>query len=182
MADALGFPDATDTGVQAGVTLKAYNGDLIINTPGAVISGLDIHGSVIINADNVTLMNCRITSSDYFIVSVGGGGRSTGGIGCVIENCEIIGGGNTQGSAGIQGAGTFLANNIYGVENGIVFGGRAILSFKTITFTIYKRQRRRTPTASQCRAASATSPFAITPSSVRPTRHRPSISTTTSDL
>ena len=123
MADALGFPDATDTGVQAGVTLKAYNGDLVINTPGAVISGLDIHGSVYINADNVTLINCRITSGGYWAVSVGGGGGSSGGTGCVVQNCEINGLGGTQGSAGIQGAGTFLANNIYGVENGIVFAG-----------------------------------------------------------
>ena len=90
MADALGFPDATDTGVQAGVTLKAYNGDLIINTPGAVISGLDIHGSVIINADNVTLINCRITSSDYFIVSVGGGGRGTGGSAALLRTAKSL--------------------------------------------------------------------------------------------
>ena len=29
MADALGFPDATNTGVPAGVTLTPYDGDLV---------------------------------------------------------------------------------------------------------------------------------------------------------
>ena len=120
MADALGFPDATDTGVSAGVTLKVYNGTLIINTPGVVISGLDIHGSVIINADNVTLKDCRITTNDFWGVSVGGGGSSTGGSGCIIENCEINGLGTGTGATAIVGGGTFLANNIYGFENGIM--------------------------------------------------------------
>ena len=120
MADALGFPDATDTGVSAGVTLKAYNGTLVINTPGVVISGLDIHGSVIINADNVTLKDCRITTNDFWGVSVGGGGSSTGGTGCIIENCEINGLGTGTGATAIVGGGTFLANNIYGFENGIM--------------------------------------------------------------
>ena len=120
MADALGFPDATDTGVQAGVTLTPYNGNLIINTPGVVIENLDIHGYVIINASNVTLKNCKVTTDNFWGISVGGGGWSTGGTGCVIQNCEVNGLGTGDGASGIVGGGSFIANNIYGWENGIV--------------------------------------------------------------
>jgi large repetitive protein len=120
MADALGFPDATDTGVQPGVTLTPYNGNLIINTPGVTIENLDIHGYVIINADNVTLKNCKVTTNDFWGISVGGGGWSTGGVGCVIQNCEVNGLGTGDGASGIVGGGSFIANNIYGWENGIV--------------------------------------------------------------
>jgi hypothetical protein len=114
-----GYPDATTTGVQSGVALKAYNGDLIVNTPGAVISGLDIKGSVIINAPNVTIENCKITFVNYWGVNVKSGVNGT-----VVQNCEINGTGTSpQGVDGIQGQGTFINNNIYNVENGIAVDG-----------------------------------------------------------
>ena len=53
------WPDATNTGVPAGTTLTPHVGDLTISTPGAVVSGLDITGSVLITASNVTLVNCQ---------------------------------------------------------------------------------------------------------------------------
>jgi hypothetical protein len=115
------FPDATNTGVPAGVTLTPYNGNLVINTPGAVISGLDIHGSVIINAANVTIQNCKITSASYCVV------YAYDAIGATVKNCEINGLGTVSGSTGIGGQGTFLNNNIYNVENGFDLGGPALI-------------------------------------------------------
>ena len=53
-------PDASTTGVPAGVTLKKHDGDLTISTPGAVIDGLDIHGFVKVTAPNVTIKNSII--------------------------------------------------------------------------------------------------------------------------
>ena len=115
MADALGFPDANDTGVVAGTTLTLHKGDLVISTPGAVIQNLDIQGTVYINANNVTLINCNITSTGYDCVNV-----KTGVTGTTVENCEINGTGKgPQGQSGIGGSGTFIGNNIYNVENGI---------------------------------------------------------------
>jgi len=106
-----GFPDATNTGVPAGVVLKA-SGSLVINTPGTVIEGLDITGSVTINAANVTLLNCKITSGDYDVVLV-----KPGITGAVVQNCEI----NNLGSGGqgIAGQGTFVSNNIHDCADGI---------------------------------------------------------------
>ena len=112
------FPDATNTGVPSGVTLTPYYGNLVIDTPGAVIEGLDIQGNVIITADNVTLKNCKVTSSAFSVVSI-----SSGVTGVVVQDCEINGLGETGNSRGIGGQGTFLRNNIYNVENGINIEG-----------------------------------------------------------
>ena len=114
-----GFPDATNTGVPAGTVLTPYNGDLVINTPGAVISGLDIHGTVYINVPNVTLINCQITHAYYYQVKIA---QQLTGV--TVQNCTINGAGTgNDGSNGIQGTGTFLNNNIYNVENGIAVDG-----------------------------------------------------------
>jgi hypothetical protein len=84
----------------------------VINTPGTVIEGLNITGSVIINAANVTLKNCSITSSDYDVVLV-----KPGITGAVVENCNINN--QSSGGQGIAGQGTFLNNNIQNAADGI---------------------------------------------------------------
>src|SRR5215471_18362321 len=73
------FPDATTTGVRAGVTLTP-SGGITINTAGAVVSGLNITGNVVITAPNVTLVDRRITGNVSF--------ASTGG---TMEYCDVIG-------------------------------------------------------------------------------------------
>lgn len=50
-------PDAANTGVPAGTALKVHDGDLVITTPGTVVDGLDIRGTVSVRADNVTIKN-----------------------------------------------------------------------------------------------------------------------------
>jgi hypothetical protein len=84
----------------------------VINTPGTVIEGLNITGSVIINAANVTLKNCSITSSDYDVVLV-----KPGVTGAVVENCNINN--QSSGGQGIAGQGSFLNNNIQNAADGI---------------------------------------------------------------
>jgi len=112
---ASGWPDSTNTGVPAGVTLLP-SGSIIVTKPGTVISGLDIRGTVYIAAPNVTLENCRIVSDSYHAVQIVDGITGT-----LVQDCEINGGGN--GLNGILGSGTFLRNNIYNVENGITLNG-----------------------------------------------------------
>jgi hypothetical protein len=55
-----GFPDATNTGVPAGVTLT-MSGPLTANIAGHVYEHLDINGCVSITASNVTIRESRIT-------------------------------------------------------------------------------------------------------------------------
>ena len=116
-----GWPDATNTGVPAGVTLTP-SGDLVITQAGTVISGLDIKGNVYINAPNVTIENCRITDANWAVVQI-----KSGVTGTVIQNCEINGVGTVEGSCGISGQGTFIGNNIYNVENGINLTGSSTI-------------------------------------------------------
>ncbi len=119
-----GYPDASNTGVSAGTALKVHNGDLVINTPGTVISGLDIRGTVYINAPNVTIENCKVTSSNNWCINV-----KTGVTGTVVQDCTIDGTGKgPMGQHGIAGSGTFLRNNIFNAENGInVEGSNTII-------------------------------------------------------
>jgi hypothetical protein len=81
-----------------------------------VISGLDIKGTVYINAPNVTIENCKITgSTDVGVVQI-----ASGVTGTTVKNCTINGtGSNNDGSHGINGQGTFIGNDISGVENGL---------------------------------------------------------------
>lgn len=112
-----GWPDATNTGVPDGVQLLP-SGDVVVTKPGTVISGLNITGTVYIAADNVTLQNCKITSNSFSVVQI-----KAGSSGVIVQDCEINGvGTNNEGSSGITGAGTFLRNNIYNVENGLNIG------------------------------------------------------------
>jgi parallel beta-helix repeat protein len=109
-----GFPDARNTGVPAMVTLVRSAG-LTINTPGTVIEGLDIQGMVTINANDVTLKNCRVTADSWAVINI-----TSGKTGVVIQDCEINGLG-AKGVRGVSlsGSATVLRNNIHHVEDGI---------------------------------------------------------------
>lgn len=79
-----GYPDATNTGVLSGVSLTS-SGSLNITTNGTIVQNLTIdNGSIAVNANNVTIRNCRITTYDYYPIE-------NSGSGLVIEDCEIIG-------------------------------------------------------------------------------------------
>ncbi|BCH35511.1 hypothetical protein MesoLjLc_74410 [Mesorhizobium sp. L-8-10] len=111
------FPDASNTGVPAGVTLTP-SGSIVVTKAGTVLKNLDIKGDIYVMAPNVTIENCRITTSSWQGINTNG---SAGGL--VVQNCEINGQGKMAGSYGIMGHGTFIGNNIYGFENGIGLSG-----------------------------------------------------------
>jgi Right handed beta helix region len=109
-----GFPNSSNTGVPAGTKLTRYAGTLHVTTNGTVIEGLDIEGQVVVDADNVTIRNSRITTTEMYGIS---------GSPMTIQNCEIDGKGAAAGSYGIMSSGTFVGNNIHGFENGIGVAG-----------------------------------------------------------
>lgn len=53
------FPGATNTGVPEGTTLQPA-GDMVVTTPGMVIDGLNIAGSVSVQADNVVIKRSKV--------------------------------------------------------------------------------------------------------------------------
>jgi hypothetical protein len=118
MADpsACGFPDGTNTGVPAGTVLK-QSGDITISTPGEVVTGLQVNGTVTITASNVTLKDSLIIpDSGDPAIAVSYDHVS----GVVIENVEINGGKHSPSSVGVQGSGfTLEADNIHGTADAV---------------------------------------------------------------
>jgi hypothetical protein len=53
---------------------------------GAVIDGLDVRGSITVNADNVTIRRTRVTSGDWWGIRVGEGHRNL-----LVEDVDVIG-------------------------------------------------------------------------------------------
>lgn len=82
-----GYPDETNTGVPAGVTLTNYSGTMNVTTNGAIIQNYNISGDIVVDADNVTIRNCRVTSGGYYPIRWYGDEHT----GLLVEDCEIIG-------------------------------------------------------------------------------------------
>jgi hypothetical protein len=112
----IGFPDADSAGVRAGVELQRYDGDITVTTDGAVISGLEIHGTLRVEADNVIIRDCKIINDSYNNIIIPDPYSAT------VEYCDIIGGVN-----GISGAGTFRGNDFSQNENGINVYGPSLI-------------------------------------------------------
>ncbi|WP_251074664.1 glycosyltransferase [Streptomyces sp. ISL-12] len=96
------FPDARSTGPRVRLTPKS-TGDLSVRTDGAVIKGQDITGSLDIYADDVTIVDSRITSANWWgvnlrpghhglrilhstITAVPGEGPDNGGVNYAVSN------------------------------------------------------------------------------------------------
>jgi len=121
-ADRAPWPDAANTGPPPGLALKP-SGELIVAEPGAVLSGLDIHGMVTVKAPNVTIVNCRITAASFSVVQIPANVTGT-----TVKTSEIDGvGHDNAGSNGINGQGTFVGNNIHHVENGVNVTGPSLI-------------------------------------------------------
>ena len=106
-----GFPDATTTGVPARTVLTAYTGPTTITKAGTVIEGKIIDGGLVINAPNVTIINCVVKNGYWWGIDGEHGGSTL-----VVQNCDIIGTG-IEGNSGILGTGKFIGNDISGYRN-----------------------------------------------------------------
>lgn len=108
-----GGPSApSGVGLPAGIVLRPSSG-LVASTPGQIVEGLDIRGTVEVTAPGVTIRNSRLTGSgEHYGVLVAPGGsveidhvvirgdyRSAGfrGAGLTIRNSELVGLSNDGG-------------------------------------------------------------------------------------
>lgn len=120
------FPDATCTGVPAGVTLDLYTGPAVINTANTVIDGklitadcggcpiAETNGTLEIRASNVTVKNSRVEGSIF----VPDDSRMAGKEPARIEDTEIYCDG-TGGTAITEGHMIIRRVRIHGCENGM---------------------------------------------------------------
>lgn len=81
-----GYPDATNTGVKAGVTLT-NSGSVTVTQNGAVVQNLSITngGQIVVKANNVTIRNVLIRGCTYYPIDYDNGTYS----GLVVEDTEI---------------------------------------------------------------------------------------------
>jgi hypothetical protein len=116
-----GYPDATNTGVPPGTPLT-NSGSITVTQDGAVISNLNINGTIMVQANNVTIRKVRITSDDYYPIRYDDPYR-----GLLVEDTEIIGT-SSDVTAGISFA-NFTARrvNIHGTADGIKADSNAII-------------------------------------------------------
>jgi hypothetical protein len=106
----LGYPDASNTGVPAGTSLKPTGG-FTASTNNAVYDGLEISGTVTVRATNVTIKNSRISDVAFFGVDIEGGSVT-------LQNVEIdCGGTGTKGI--LNGNFTAIRVNIHNCEDGV---------------------------------------------------------------
>ncbi len=69
---ACGFPDASNTGPRTAPTSQ-HSGNISIRDNGTVIKGWNLTGSLDIYADNVTIIDSKITSTNWWGVNLRGG-------------------------------------------------------------------------------------------------------------
>jgi hypothetical protein len=136
------YPDATNTGVPAGIDLRSVPGELtsgpgwhydpqgwiVIDVDGATLEGITTLAAVHVSASNVTVTHARISSPTSGeadpIIWVQDGVK-----GVRIEDVEVTGTGTSgaAGSTGIAGSATVVRSDISGVENGITPGSGSVL-------------------------------------------------------
>jgi hypothetical protein len=128
------YPDATNTGVPAGTILKSvpsqltsgsgwsYNAagkNVIVTGKGTVLSGLNISGTLTINASNVTVKDVHVVTGAIF----GVGFTHTTGV--TIENSTISGLNATTGRV------DSAIDDVYGDSTGMVIKDNNISDFRT---------------------------------------------------
>jgi hypothetical protein len=113
-------PTRIDTGVSNGISLTDSS-FITSDTPGETIDAMNISGGISVEANNVTIKNCRILATGWWAIDVADGVTGT-----TILHCEIYT--NDGGYIGIHGAHiTACGNYIHGFENAItVYGGSTL--------------------------------------------------------
>jgi hypothetical protein len=129
-----GYPDATNTGVPAGTTLKAVPGQVTsgpgwsynaststvtVTAKGTVLSGLAITGTLQISASNVTVKNVQVTSGGNFGISLA---HTTG---VTIQNSTISGQNPAAGRV------SYAIDDVYGDSAGMIIKANNISGFRT---------------------------------------------------
>lgn len=115
------FAFATQVGVAADTRLTRYDGTYTIAKDGIVVSDLEVHGNIIVEARNVTVKNVKLVSKTRWHALQ----LSENAFGFTLQDSEIDGAGGTVNA--VYGFGKFLRNNIHDVENGINVIGPSVI-------------------------------------------------------
>ncbi|WP_372593079.1 hypothetical protein [Actinotalea sp.] len=114
------YPDASSTGVPAGVALTPYTGPSTITEAGTVIDGKLITKPLVIaaSASNVTIKNSRISAQGFWLVLNDAGAKNL-----QIVDSELDGKGSTSNDAAVAGRNYTLTRvNIHSTVDGLKLG------------------------------------------------------------
>jgi hypothetical protein len=78
------WPYIDNTGLTNPNNLVVINGDTTVTESGATVQNLDVRGTLTIQADNITVRNCRVWLGAFWGIVV-----ASGCSGILIEDCEI---------------------------------------------------------------------------------------------
>ena len=91
------FPDASCTGVLPGVA-RTNSGSITTSSAGQVIQNLNVSGKIVVNHDNVTIRNVKITNpGGVAITNISSQSRNL-----LIEDVELDGTGNSNGASAVD--------------------------------------------------------------------------------
>ncbi len=109
-----GYPDATNSGLPAGIALT-NSGSINAGTPGQVVNARNVEGSITVSANNVTIENSKVLAG-----SAGSGSAAilveSGVVGTVIRDTTVAGrgGGSQSLEAAVRNWGTgTVAERVY---------------------------------------------------------------------
>jgi hypothetical protein len=111
------FPDASNTGVPAGISLTDYTGPMTITNPGTVIESKTIHGRLVIAADNVTIKQSKL---------IGNIDADHPGIHVTIIESEIDGGTSKAPAVGYSDI-TMTRVNVHGSRVSVSCGSNCLI-------------------------------------------------------
>jgi hypothetical protein len=114
-------PDATNTGVPAGVSLTVVNGDVTVSTNDTTIDAQDIHGFLIIKASRVRVTRSMVRGG--VATANGAGIRVQSGTDILIEDTEVALANPSAYLDGISGSNfTVRRANVHGGVDGMKVG------------------------------------------------------------
>ena len=131
-------PNADTTGVKAGTVLTRHDGDITITTDGTVLDKLDIHGFVIVRAQNVTITNSIVRGGKATGVATGLI-TNYGYAGLVISDVRVVPEFPSVYFDGIKGSG-FTARRVHiigGVDSIKIQGDNTIVEDSLLENTTY---------------------------------------------
>lgn len=125
------FPDAESTGPPAGVELRPSE-SLTITEDGTVVDGLEITGTVTVEADDVVIRNSVIRNTGAFAI------RLSGGRNLLVEDTEIDGQGRGHAAVAFGGY-TLRRVHIHDVTEGPrIAGGKVTIEDSLIHRLVQK--------------------------------------------
>ncbi|NTX17323.1 hypothetical protein HUA76_41800 [Myxococcus sp. CA056] len=113
-----GLPGPRNTGVPPGATLVRHEGDVVLDTPGAVLEDRDIHGRLIIRANDVTVRRCVVHAP--VPREIDGIINVSGATGVLLEDIEVFAEESSTLQWGVVGGGfTARRLDVHGVVVGM---------------------------------------------------------------